>query len=159
MTEERFTLEISCNLKVNNWMNDSTKEPRFVNHLLLRKDSVEFRSYQNNISQSAFGKNTLVILPTALGKTVISLFVCANTLYNYRDKRVLVMAPTRPLVTQHMNSFFSVLKIFEDQIAEVTGKDNSSWKKSNLEKTGDKACFCDPRSCQKRHTRKSTFLN
>jgi ERCC4-related helicase len=103
-------------------MTDSTKEPRFINHLLLRKDSIEFRSYQKSISQCAFGKNTLVILPTALGKTVISLFVCADTLYNYRDKRVLVMAPTRPLVTQHMNSFFSVLKIFEDQIAEVTGK-------------------------------------
>jgi ERCC4-related helicase len=93
-----------------------------ISHPLIRKNSVEFRTYQSNISQSAFNRNTLVILPTALGKTIISLLVCANTLYNYKDKRVLIMAPTRPLVIQHMNSFFSVLKMLEDQIAAVTGK-------------------------------------
>ena len=94
----------------------------YISHPLIRKNSVEFRTYQSNISQSAFNRNTLVILPTALGKTIISLLVCANTLYNYKDKRVLIMAPTRPLVIQHMNSFFSVLKMLEDQIAAVTGK-------------------------------------
>ena len=40
------------------------------------------------------GKNTLVVLPTALGKTVISALVCIEYLYNYRRGRVLVMAPT-----------------------------------------------------------------
>jgi Fanconi anemia group M protein len=64
----------------------------------------------------------MVILPTALGKTVISLLVCADMLYNYRDKRILVMAPTRPLVSQHMKYFSSVLKISEENIASVTGK-------------------------------------
>lgn len=125
-------------------MSDSTKEPRFVNHFLLRKDSVEFRSYQNSISQRAFGKNTLVILPTALGKTVISLFVCANTLYNFRDKRILIMAPTRPLVTQHMNSFFSVLKIFEDQIAEVTGKITPAGRRAIWKKKEIRLVFATP---------------
>jgi ERCC4-related helicase len=67
-------------------------------------------------------KNTLVILPTALGKTVIAILVCAEFLYNYKSKRVLVMAPTKPLVAQHMSSFFSVLNIPEDGIAVVTGK-------------------------------------
>jgi ERCC4-related helicase len=125
-------------------MNDAAEEPRFANHLLLRKDSVEFRSYQNSISQSAFSKNTLVILPTALGKTVISLFVCANTLYTYRDKRVLIMAPTRPLVTQHMNSFFSVLKIFEDQIAEVTGKITPAGRRAIWKKQEIRLVFATP---------------
>jgi Fanconi anemia group M protein len=102
---------------------DEIQEPNYhISHPLIRKNSVEFRTYQSNISQSAFNRNTLVILPTALGKTIISLLVCANTLYNYKDKRVLIMAPTRPLVIQHMNSFFSVLKMLEDQIAAVTGK-------------------------------------
>lgn len=125
-------------------MSDSIKEPRFVNHFLLRKDSVEFRSYQNSISQRALGKNTLVILPTALGKTIISLFVCANTLYNFRDKRVLIMAPTRPLVTQHMNSFFSVLKIFEDQIAEVTGKITPAGRRAIWKKKEIRLVFATP---------------
>jgi ERCC4-related helicase len=96
--------------------------PQHFNHALIKKRCIEFRSYQNNISQSIRNNNTLVILPTALGKTVIAILVCAEFLYNYKSKRVLVMAPTKPLVAQHMSSFFSVLNIPEDGIAVVTGK-------------------------------------
>ena len=96
--------------------------PQYFTHRLLKKDSIEFRLYQNNIYEAAKSKNTLVILPTALGKTIIALLVCAEFLYNYRSKRILIMAPTKPLVAQHMYSFFSVLNIPEDTIAVVTGK-------------------------------------
>ncbi|MRN69539.1 MAG: DEAD/DEAH box helicase, partial [Nitrosopumilales archaeon] len=96
--------------------------PQYFNHPLIKKHSIEFRVYQNNISESARNKNTLVILPTALGKTVIAILVCAEFLYNYKSKRVLIMAPTKPLVAQHMNSFFSVLRMPEDCITAVTGK-------------------------------------
>ncbi|MPZ06492.1 MAG: DEAD/DEAH box helicase [Nitrososphaeraceae archaeon] len=89
---------------------------------LIYTESIEFRAYQKNIAESAYNKNTLVILPTALGKTVIAIMVSAHALYNYRHKRVLVTAPTRPLVVQHMKSFFSVLKISQDQVTEITGK-------------------------------------
>ncbi|MDQ3838628.1 MAG: DEAD/DEAH box helicase family protein, partial [Thermoproteota archaeon] len=68
----------------------------FVEHPLLWNNTVEFRQYQKNIADSVTNRNTLVILPTALGKTVISILVCADVLYKYRNKRVLVMAPTRP---------------------------------------------------------------
>src|SRR5437588_6105328 len=99
-------------------------EPQYFDHTLIKKRSIEFRSYQNNISESVRNKNknTLVILPTALGKTIIAILVCAEFLYNYKSKRVLIMAPTKPLVAQHMSSFFSVLNIPEDGIAVVTGK-------------------------------------
>src|SRR5918994_1020978 len=90
--------------------------------LIFNNESIEFRAYQKNIADSAYNKNTLVILPTALGKTVIAILVSAYALYNHRRKRVLVIAPTRPLVMQHMKSFFSVLKILQDQLTEVTGK-------------------------------------
>ncbi|MGA7367929.1 MAG: helicase-related protein [Nitrososphaeraceae archaeon] len=89
---------------------------------LIYNESIEFRVYQKNIADSAYNKNTLVILPTALGKTIIAILVSAHALYNHRRKRVLVIAPTRPLVMQHMKSFFSVLKISQDQLIEVTGK-------------------------------------
>ena len=82
----------------------------YFNHPLIKKDSIEFRSYQSNIFESVKNKNALVILPTALGKTVIAILVCAEFLYNYKSKRVLIMAPTKPLVSQHMISFFSVPK-------------------------------------------------
>ena len=96
--------------------------PQYFNHPLIKKDCIEFRSYQNNISESVRNKNTLVILPTALGKTVIAILVCAEFLYNYKSKRVLIMAPTKPLIAQHMSSFFSVLSVPEDSITVVTGK-------------------------------------
>jgi ERCC4-related helicase len=95
---------------------------RYVEHPVIWNRSIELRSYQKNIADSAQRRNTMVILPTALGKTVISLLVCADMLYNYRDKRILVMAPTRPLVSQHMKYFSSVLKISEENIASVTGR-------------------------------------
>ena len=53
----------------------------------------------------------LVILPTALGKTVISAIVAANILYNYREAKILVMAPTRTLIDQHRRSFLRILKL------------------------------------------------
>lgn len=62
--------------------------------LLIYEESLEFRAYQKNIADSAHNKNTLVIIPTALGKTVIAILVCAHALYNHRRKRVLVIAPT-----------------------------------------------------------------
>ena len=95
-------------------------ETQYFNHELIKKRCIEFRSYQDNISESIRNKNTLVILPTALGKTVIAILVCAEFLYNYKSKRILVMAPTKPLVAQHMSSFFSVLNVPEDGIAVVT---------------------------------------
>ena len=96
--------------------------PIYIKHPIIWDSSVEFRLYQKNIAESASLSNTLVILPTALGKTIISALVCADMLYKYRDKRVLIMAPTRPLVGQHLKLFSSVLKVLEEQIVAITGK-------------------------------------
>ena len=109
----------------------------FTNHPLLRNNILQFREYQKNISSHALSKNTLVILPTALGKTIISLLVSINTLYNYRKKRILILAPTRPLVNQHWKSFVSYLKLLDEQTVVVTGKIPPSarsiiWNKSEI---------------------------
>ena len=98
------------------------EQTTYFNHPLLRRNILQFREYQKMIANSAMTKNTMVILPTALGKTIISLLVCINTLYNNREKRILILAPTRPLVNQHRNSFVSCIKLLDDQIAMVTGK-------------------------------------
>jgi len=94
----------------------------YYDHPLLRKNSLRYREYQENISNSALNKNTLVILPTALGKTIISLLVSVNILYNHKDKRILILAPTRPLVNQHWDSFVSNIKLLDEQTVVVTGK-------------------------------------
>jgi len=66
---------------------------------------VEARLYQQTIAENACRKNTLMVLPTALGKTVISALAAAHFLYSHKQMRVLVMAPTRPLVLQHKETY------------------------------------------------------
>ncbi|MDP8941070.1 MAG: DEAD/DEAH box helicase [Thermoproteota archaeon] len=117
---------------------------RYVEHPVIWNRSIELRSYQKNIADSAQRRNTMVILPTALGKTVISLLVCADMLYNYRDKRILVMAPTRPLVSQHRKYFSSVLKISEENIASVTGKILPYARRAVWDRTDIRLMFATP---------------
>ena len=119
-------------------------ETQYFNHELIKKRCIEFRSYQENISESIRNKNTLVILPTALGKTVIAILVCAEFLYNYKSKRILVMAPTKPLVAQHLSSFFSVLNVPEDGIAVVTGKNLPSTRMAIWNRKEIRLVFATP---------------
>ncbi len=95
---------------------------KYVEHPLIWPKTVEFRLYQKLISDAAYKGNTLVILPTALGKTIISAIVSANILYNYPNSRILVMAPTRPLVMQHQQSFLRILKLGVTDTAILTGR-------------------------------------
>jgi Fanconi anemia group M protein len=95
---------------------------RFASHPLLYSDTVEDREYQRRIAEAATDRNTLIVLPTALGKTVISALIAANVLYGYRDKRVLVMAPTRPLVMQHKGTFQRIMRLPDRDFTVLTGK-------------------------------------
>ena len=79
----------------------------FVSHPLIVPDTVEDRVYQANISKRCLSANTLVILPTGLGKTVIALRVAADILDE--GGKVLFLAPTKPLVDQHFQSFSELL--------------------------------------------------
>jgi Fanconi anemia group M protein len=49
-------------------------------------------------------EDLLVVLPTGLGKTIIAALLAAEALRG-SDGKVLVLAPTRPLVQQHADSF------------------------------------------------------
>jgi len=89
---------------------------------VLRSGSFELREYQKNISDAASEKNTLVVLPTGMGKTVISVLVAANRLHKFPDSKILVTAPTRPLNAQHKRSFEKMTHILPEKIALVTGK-------------------------------------
>lgn len=105
-------------------MNELTRydDSRYFGYPLIKKDALEFRMYQDIVFKSVRNKNALAILPTSLGKTIIAILLCAEFLYKYKSKRVLIMAPTKPLVAQHMSSFFSLLRIPEDIVAIVSGK-------------------------------------
>jgi Fanconi anemia group M protein len=84
--------------------------------------NVPLRTYQHAIVSEALFKNTLVCLPTGLGKT----FIAAAVMYNFRrwcpDGLVLFMAPTKPLVAQQIDACRSIVGLAHDDCAELTGK-------------------------------------
>src|SRR2546426_3301090 len=102
--------------------------PRYYSHPLIYPDGVEEREYQTAIAEAAKGRNTLVVLPTALGKTVISALVSVDYLYDYKKGRVLVMAPTRPLISQHRSSFRHLIKLPEGEFELLTGMMPSEYR-------------------------------
>ncbi len=76
----------------------------YLRHPLLRPDRVRAYPFQVAIARTALANDTLTVLPTGLGKTVIAALVAAERLRCGRGK-VLFLAPTRPLVQQHARSF------------------------------------------------------
>jgi len=84
----------------------------FISHPLIRPDSIEKREYQLSIAMRALDANTMVILPTGLGKTAVALLIAASRLYN-EGGRILMLAPTKPLVEQHLR-FFEKFLIVKD---------------------------------------------
>ena len=91
----------------------------FIRHPLIRPDSLESREYQLSIAMRALDANTLVVLPTGLGKTAVALIVAASRLYNEGGK-ILVLAPTKPLVEQH-------LRFFENLLVPAEGQDRDTF--------------------------------
>ncbi len=106
-------------------------------------ETVEARLYQQTIAEKACQKNTMVILPTALGKTVISALVAAHFLYNHWGMKILVMAPTRPLVLQHKDTFSKFLKIKAEDMVVLTGRVPPSYRK-HLWQGNAKVFFATP---------------
>jgi len=78
------------------------------------------RLYQQTIFGVSANANTLVVLPTGMGKTAVSLMLAAHRLKEYPDFKILVLAPTRPLCEQHLETFKKHLEI--DEIYLFTGK-------------------------------------
>lgn len=79
-----------------------------ITHPLVKPGLLERREYQFSIAVGALERNTMVVLPTGLGKTAVALLVAASRLYNAGGK-VLMLAPTKPLVEQHLRYFRDLL--------------------------------------------------
>jgi ERCC4-related helicase len=75
-----------------------------VEHPLLRPCVIRALPFQIELARTGLDEDLLVVLPTGLGKTVIAALVAAEVLRREEGK-VLVLAPTRPLVQQHADSF------------------------------------------------------
>ena len=89
----------------------------YLSHPRIVPDTVEERTYQVSMAKGCLKRDTLIILPTGLGKTVVALIVMADVLE--KDKKVLLLAPTKPLVDQHSMTFSQWLK--DTKVAVMNG--------------------------------------
>lgn len=85
-------------------------------------EPIEPRAYQQAIFETAKKHNTLVVLPTGLGKTLVALMLAQHRLKEFPDSKIIFLAPTRPLVEQHYNYFNKYLKQAEREMHIFTGK-------------------------------------
>ena len=94
----------------------------YFNHPFLKKDRVFYRQYQNNITKRCKGRNSLIVLPTGLGKTIVGILLVSEALEKYPESKIIILAPTRPLVSQHEASCKDFLNVKPDEIISFTGK-------------------------------------
>nr|XP_015205749.1 PREDICTED: Fanconi anemia group M protein [Lepisosteus oculatus] len=87
------------------------------------------REYQLKISETALSQNTLVCLPTGLGKTFIAAVVMYNFYRWYPSSKIVFMAPTKPLVAQQIEACYKVMGIPQDHMAELTGSTQAQTRK------------------------------
>jgi len=82
---------------------------------------IEPREYQKAIFETARNNNTLVVLPTGIGKTLIALMLAVERLKKYPTSKILFLAPTRPLVEQHFEYFKKYLPELFAELHLFTG--------------------------------------
>ena len=92
----------------------------YISHKFIKPNSIESRQYQISLAKDAINQNSLVVLPTGLGKTTIALQVIADYI-SQANGGVLFLAPTRVLVNQHYE--FLKENVLLDDIGIITGED------------------------------------
>lgn len=95
------------------------------------------RLYQQTILGTAANFNTLVVLPTGMGKTAVAFLLAAQRLYQYPNSKILMLAPTKPLCEQHLETFNAHLEIPKDKMVLFTGsvppeKRRELWKDARI---------------------------
>ncbi|MBI4019669.1 MAG: DEAD/DEAH box helicase family protein [Candidatus Aenigmarchaeota archaeon] len=101
----------------------------FVSHPWIAPNTIEKRKYQEHVVASAIDGNTLVVLPTGLGKTSIAALVAAFKLQRDMNKKILFLAPTRPLVEQQCVTFGRYMRIGLE-MKVITGSTNPADRKT-----------------------------
>ncbi|MBW3020925.1 DEAD/DEAH box helicase [Candidatus Woesearchaeota archaeon] len=81
--------------------------------------NLEPRLYQETILATCSEKNTLVVLPTGMGKSIVFILLAAQRLTHFPKSKVMILAPTKPLCEQHVNTFKQFMDI--EEITLFTG--------------------------------------
>jgi len=99
----------------------ATSESATIDRPLIDSDRLQKRRYQIELAETAMDNHTLVCLPTGLGKTTVSLLVTAQRLQEVGGT-ALLLAPTKPLVSQHAEFYREALAVPDEEIVVFTGE-------------------------------------
>ena len=108
---------------------------RYIEHELIRKNTAEARTYQQVLAADVLKDgNTMIVAPTALGKTLVAVLVTADRLLNQKKSKVLILAPSKPLAIQHEENFkkFLIPKVTSITGSIKTDERQKRWEESQV---------------------------
>ena len=92
---------------------------KWIEHPFIKPEKIESRLYQQILAAGVLKKgNSMIVAPTALGKTIVAVLVAAERLRKIKKSKILILAPSKPLVVQHEESFRSFLNV---PVTSITG--------------------------------------
>jgi len=94
------------------------------------------REYQETIFKTCKENDCLVILPTGTGKTLVAIMMAVDRFKKFPLEKILILAPTRPLIEQHLESFKKNLPEGWADMQLFTGKTQSK-KRKEIWKTAE----------------------
>lgn len=107
----------------------------YIDHPLIKSDSIEARLYQQVLASDVLKKgNTMIVAPTALGKTIVATLVAADRLDKVKNSKILVLAPSKPLAIQHESTFKEFLTVPCSSITGAVKTDErvKRWEESQI---------------------------
>src|SRR3989344_7081766 len=82
---------------------------------------IQPRDFQLSILETCKNNNTLVVLPTGIGKTLLAVLLGLERLNKFPESKILIISPTKPLSNQHIETFKKNTNINENEILLLTG--------------------------------------
>ncbi|ETS87611.1 ATP-dependent DNA helicase MPH1 [Pestalotiopsis fici W106-1] len=104
------------------------------------------RDYQYTIVKEGLFNNTLVALPTGLGKTFIAATIMLNYYRWTKKAKIVFVAPTKPLASQQVDACFNIAGIPRSQTTLLTGEVNKGLRAEEWE--SKRVFFMTPQTLQ-----------
>lgn len=107
----------------------------YIDHPLIKSNAIEARLYQQVLAADVLKKgNTMIVAPTALGKTIVATLVAADRLEKVKNSKILVLAPSKPLAIQHESTFKEFLTVPCSSITGAIKTDErvKRWEESQI---------------------------
>ena len=117
--------------------------------MILTRRQLIRRDYQYQITRDALTTNSLVCLPTGLGKTLIAAVVMYNYYRWFPHGKVVFLAPTRPLVDQQKAACRDICGIPTEETCTLMGstkKDEHGTRRTFWETK--RVFFCTPQTME-----------